>query len=82
MTKVAKIEARARIAPQSISFVEAVALATAHFGEPRQRGGSHVVFKTPWQGDPRINLQDKNGSAKPYQVRQLVKAIDQLKESS
>jgi hypothetical protein len=82
VTKLDKVEARARSAPQSISFDEAVALATFYFGEPWQGAGSHVVFKTPWQGDPRINLQNKNGEAKPYQVRQLIKAIDQLKESS
>lgn len=82
MTKLDKIEARARTAQQSISFDDAVALATSYFGEPRHGSGSHVVFTTPWQGDPRINLQNKNGAAKPYQVRQLVKAIDQLKENS
>lgn len=82
MTKLDKIEARARVAPQSISFDDAVALATSYFGDPRKGTGSHVVFKTPWRGDPRINLQNKDGAAKPYQVRQLIKAIDQLKEST
>jgi len=32
----------------------------------------------PWQGDPRINIQDASGKAKPYQVRQVLQAIDKL----
>ncbi len=66
--------------PQSIRFEEAVALATSYFGQPRQAGGSRVVFKTPWTGDPRANAQNENGAAKPYQVPPLIKAIDQLTE--
>jgi len=50
-----------------------------YFGEPRQQGTSHQVYKTPWTGDPRINIQrDKGGKAKSYQVRQVVQAIDKL----
>ena len=48
------------------------------FGDPRQDGTSHAVFKTPWIGDPRINIQDAKGKAKPYQVRQVLLAIDKL----
>jgi hypothetical protein len=48
------------------------------FGEPRQSGSSHKVFKTPWQGDPRVNIQNAKGKAKPYQVRQVLQAIDRL----
>jgi hypothetical protein len=32
----------------------------------------------PWQGDPRVNIQDHGGEAKPYQVRQVLAAIDKL----
>lgn len=32
----------------------------------------------PWPGDPRVNMQDAKGKAKPYQVRQLLDAIDKL----
>ena len=40
------------------------------------------MFKTPWPGDPRVNIQkSKNGKAKPYQVRQALKAIDKLQEA-
>jgi hypothetical protein len=40
-----------------------------------------MVFKTPWSGDPRINIQNDKGKAKAYQVRQVLLAIDKLKES-
>jgi hypothetical protein len=48
------------------------------FGEPRQSGSSHKVFKTPWQGDPRVNIQIAKGKGKPYQVRQVLQVIDRL----
>ena len=51
-----------------------------HFGKPRQSGTSHAIFKTPWVGDPRINIQDDKGKAKGYQVRQVLTAIDKLEE--
>jgi len=43
--------------------------------------GSHHIFKTSWQGDPRINLQKEKGNfAKPYQVRQVLRALRKIKE--
>ena len=37
------------------------------------------VYKTPWQGDPRVNIQcGKDGNAKAYQVRQVLDAIARL----
>lgn len=51
-----------------------------YFGEPRQRGSSHAVFKTAWPGDPRVNIQSNRGRAKAYQVRQVLRAIAKLEE--
>lgn len=51
-----------------------------YFGEPRQKGTSHRVYKTPWQGDPRVNIQNKKGKAKPYQVKQVLRAIAKLEK--
>jgi hypothetical protein len=36
------------------------------------------VYKTPWQGDPRINIQNHKGKAKAYQVKQVLLAIEKL----
>ena len=33
----------------------------------------------PWAGNPRVNIQNFSGQAKPYQVRQVLAAIDKLK---
>jgi len=34
------------------------------------------MYKTPWQGDPRINIQNDKGIGKAYQVKQVLRAID------
>lgn len=49
-----------------------------YFGEPRQKGTSHRIYKTPWRGDPRINIQNDKGKAKAYQVKQVLLAIERL----
>ncbi|MFC1746390.1 toxin HicA, partial [Candidatus Riflebacteria bacterium] len=41
---------------------------------------SHQVYKTPWPGDPRVNIQNSRGKAKSYQVKQVLKAIKKLRE--
>lgn len=64
-----------RTSPKSVRFDDAVKVATAYFGKPRIQG-SHHVFKTPWPGDPRVNLQKDGAYAKPYQVKQLLTAVD------
>ena len=78
--KLAEILKAMRDNPGNVRFADAVKVATHHFGDPRQKGTSHCVWKMPWPGDPRVNLQNKGGKAKPYQVRQLLAAIDK-KES-
>jgi hypothetical protein len=68
-----------RANPAQVRFRDAVKVATHYFGEPRQRRTSHCVWKMPWAGDPRVNLQrGQGGMAKAYQVRQLLAAIDRL----
>jgi hypothetical protein len=52
----------------------------AYFGAPRQSGSSHAVLKTPWAGDPRVNIQNDKGMAKAYQVRQILKAIEKFEQ--
>jgi hypothetical protein len=65
-----------RQSPKGVRFADAVKAAELLFGEGRV-SGSHHIFKTPWPGDPRVNLQDDgSGKAKVYQVRQLLQAAD------
>jgi hypothetical protein len=66
--------------PKDVRFVDACKVADELFGEPRQKGTSHRVWKMPWAGDPRVNLQEgKGGKAKAYQVKQLLQAVDHLR---
>jgi len=51
---------------------------TLPFGQARQKEESHHVYKTPWKGDPRINIQNNKGKAKVYQVKQVLLAIEKL----
>lgn len=41
-----------------------------------------MVFKMPWRGDPRVNLQAEKGKAKASQVRQVLKVIEGLEEET
>lgn len=78
MGDTSKIMAQMRREPSNVRFSELKKICRHFFGDPRQDGTSHAVFKTPWIGDPRINIQDAKGKAKPYQVRQVLLAIDKL----
>jgi hypothetical protein len=64
--------------PKGIRFKDLCLVCDTYFGEAKQKGSSHRIYKTPWQGDPRINIQNNNGMAKAYQVRQVIKAIERL----
>lgn len=66
--------------PNNVRFVDLLKVCEDCFGKPRQSGSSHTIFKTPWQGDPRINIQNDKGKAKAYQVKQVLLAVDKLKE--
>lgn len=78
MKRVAEIVAQMRQNPQRIRFKDLCKVCDAYFGEPRQRSGSHRIYKMPWPGDPRVNIQSRKGRAKAYQVRQVLQAIDRL----
>ena len=67
--------------PAVVRFTELRRVCEHYFGKPRPSKGSHCVFKTPWPGDPRINIQNRKGKAKPYQVKQVLHAIQMLKAS-
>jgi hypothetical protein len=69
-----------RRAQQNIDYNDLRKVCEHYFGEARQTGSSHAVFKTPWQGDPRVNIQNDKGKAKAYQVRQVLKAIEKMEE--
>ena len=65
--------------PKSVRFSDLEVVCQHYFGKPRKSGGSHRVYKTPWFGDPRVNIQNDHGKAKAYQVKQVLQAIEKLK---
>ena len=64
--------------PKDVKFTDICKICEFYFGKPRQSGTSHRIYKTPWQGDPRVNIQNHKGKAKAYQVKQVLKAIERL----
>lgn len=46
-----------------------------------QEGMRPTLWKTPaGRVDPRVNIQNDKGKAKPYQVRQVLQAIERLEQ--
>ena len=78
MTKIDEIITRMMQNPKGIRFSDLCKVCDHFFGEPRQNTGSHRVYKTPWQGDPRINIQNDKGKARSYQVKQVLLALEKL----
>ena len=78
MGKVGSILAQMKEHPKDVRFRDLCTVCDFYFGEARQGGSSHRVYRTPWQGDPRINIQNHKGKTKAYQVRQVLKAIERL----
>jgi hypothetical protein len=62
----------------NVRFADLCKVCDYYFGKARQSGSSHRIYKTPWQGDPRVNIQNSKGKAKAYQVKQVLKAIERL----
>lgn len=81
MTRTVDILRRMRRNPAGIRFTDLCRVCDEFFGSARQSSTSHRVYGTPWQGDPRVNIQNAKGMAKAYQVRQVLKAIERLKDA-
>jgi hypothetical protein len=71
-----------RAEPAAVRFADLQRVCEHFFGRPRQNGSSHAIYKTPWPGDPRVNIQNDKGMAKAYQVRQVLRAIERLSAES
>ena len=64
--------------PKDIRFSDLCKICDFYFGEARQKKSSHRIYKTPWVGDPRVNIQNGRGKAKAYQVKQVLLALEKL----
>ncbi|MGE2733829.1 toxin HicA [Mycolicibacterium vaccae] len=81
MASVEKIEAKMREAPANVAYADLKKVCDHYFGAARQQRSSHAVYRTPWQGNPRVNIQNDHGKAKSYQVKQVLEAIAKLNET-
>ena len=82
MANLEKILQKMHEQPTGVRYDELKKVCEHFFGAARQSGTSHAVFRMPWVGDPRVNIQSDKGKAKAYQVRQVMAAIDKLKGQS
>ncbi|MEH2351108.1 MAG: toxin HicA [Nostoc sp.] len=80
MAQIEKILAQIKNNPKNVNFTDLMKVCNHYFGEPRQQGTSHCIYKTPWAENPRVNIQEKNGKAKVYQVRQVLDAIEKMED--
>ncbi len=78
MSNIQNIVKKMKSNPKGMRFNDLKKVCEHYFGSPRQSGTSHCVLKTPWLGDPRINIQNHKGKAKAYQVKQVLLAIEKL----
>ena len=78
MAKIDDILIQMKRNPKDVRFADLCKVCENFFGKPRKSSSSHRIYKTPWQGDPRINIQNYKGKAKAYQVKQMLLAVDKL----
>ena len=78
MPKIDEIISKMKQNPKGTRFSDVCKGCDYFFEGPRKGASSHRVYKTPWQGDPRINIQNYKGKAKSYQVKQVLLALDKL----
>ena len=80
MAKIEDILVQMKRNPKGVRNNELWKVCDYYFGKARQTSSSHRIYKTPWQGDPRINIQNYKGKAKAYQVKQVLMAIQKLED--
>ena len=71
-----KLLQKALSAPQNFRFNDMVRLAEAFGFRLSRKRGSHHIFVHP-KIPELLNLQDRKGQAKPYQIRQFLLLVDQ-----
>jgi len=78
MSRIREILARLKRRLPDVHFDDLCLLCDHYFGKPRRTGSRYRIYRTPWPGDPRINVQNKKGMAGVHQGRQVLKAVERL----
>lgn len=82
MSKCDKLFQKAENSPNNFSFTEICQLAECFGFEFQRQTASHVIYEHPdlkISENRLMNFQNFKGKTKPYQVRQLLKAISFLR---
>ena len=83
MSKCDKLLEKANNSPNNFSFEEICSLAECYGFEFQRQSGSHVIYENASLNIEQgrlMNFQNFKGKAKPYQIKQLVKAIAIIKD--
>ena len=78
MSKCDKLIEKAKNSPNNFSFTEICKLAECYGFVFQRQSSSHFIFENPSlniEQNRILNFQDFKGKAKPYQVKQLLRAI-------
>jgi predicted RNA binding protein YcfA (HicA-like mRNA interferase family) len=74
--KAEKILEKARASPANVPFRDMCKLVEAFGFRLSRMRGSHHIFIHPDMPE-LVNLQEVNGKAKPYQVRQFLRLVEE-----
>jgi hypothetical protein len=72
-----RLLARLSSSQTNVRFSDLTRLCVAFGFEHDRTSGSHQVFIHRMHRDAQLNLQPDRGQAKPYQVKQLLKLVEE-----
>jgi hypothetical protein len=81
MSKCDKLFEKAKNSPNNFSFTEICQLAKCYGFIFQRQSASHIIYEHPVlsiEQNRLLNFQNFKGKAKPYQVKQVLKAISYL----
>ena len=81
MSRCDKLLEKAENSPNNFSFTEICQLAECYGFVFQRQSASHMIYEHPTlriEQNRLLNFQNFKGKAKPYQVKQLLKAISCL----
>ncbi|MBN1505789.1 MAG: hypothetical protein JW955_03030 [Sedimentisphaerales bacterium] len=56
MASIDDILAQMRGNPKGVRYADVCRVCDYYFGTARQQGTSHRIYRTPWPGDPRVEI--------------------------
>ncbi len=78
MARINRLIAQIEDNPEAASFSDLAKVCDYYFGRPSLKSVDQLVYRTPWQKDPYLNIQNKQGRAAFYQIKRILVAIAKL----